>query len=160
MCIWKRPRIPSERILGIPGILRPCFENHCSYQLSAVFFDFFQCVCSLAQYWGTGIVTVQDIMKTHWYFKSLSGFPEGGSPTVDGPLPSFSSNSNLSEQVWDELLLLTSKLQKRVCLLIRESLEWSRLYVKLACELSLADTYRILFFFLIKTLLHLFQFVF
>ncbi|XP_026967958.1 B-cell linker protein isoform X3 [Orcinus orca] len=29
------------------------------------------------------------------------GFPEGGSPTVDGPLPSFSSNSNLSEQEAD-----------------------------------------------------------
>lgn len=45
----------------------------------------------------------------HWFFKSLSGFPEGGSPTVDGPLPSFSSNSNLSEQVWNELVI--SKLQ-------------------------------------------------
>ncbi|XP_024590590.1 B-cell linker protein isoform X2 [Neophocaena asiaeorientalis asiaeorientalis] len=31
----------------------------------------------------------------------LPRFPEGGSPTVDGPLPSFSSNSNLSEQEAD-----------------------------------------------------------
>ncbi|XP_030721063.1 B-cell linker protein isoform X3 [Globicephala melas] len=32
---------------------------------------------------------------------ACEGFPEGGSPTVDGPLPSFSSNSNLSEQEAD-----------------------------------------------------------
>uniref|UniRef100_A0A3Q1M9A4 B cell linker n=1 Tax=Bos taurus TaxID=9913 RepID=A0A3Q1M9A4_BOVIN len=31
----------------------------------------------------------------------LPRFPEGGSPTVDGPLPSFSSNSSLSEQEAD-----------------------------------------------------------
>ncbi|XP_047618112.1 B-cell linker protein isoform X2 [Phacochoerus africanus] len=31
----------------------------------------------------------------------LPRFPEGGSPTVDGPLPSFPSNSNLSEQEAD-----------------------------------------------------------
>uniref|UniRef100_A0A671F6U3 B cell linker n=1 Tax=Rhinolophus ferrumequinum TaxID=59479 RepID=A0A671F6U3_RHIFE len=31
----------------------------------------------------------------------LPRFPEGGSPAVDGPLPSFSSNSNLSEQEAD-----------------------------------------------------------
>nr|KAF6424525.1 B cell linker [Molossus molossus] len=31
----------------------------------------------------------------------LPRFPEGGSPTVDGPLPSFSSNSNVSEQEAD-----------------------------------------------------------
>lgn len=31
----------------------------------------------------------------------LPRFPEGGSPTVDGPLPSFSSHSNLSEQEAD-----------------------------------------------------------
>ncbi|XP_019808693.2 B-cell linker protein isoform X3 [Bos indicus] len=31
----------------------------------------------------------------------LPRFPEGGSPTVDGPLPSFSSNSGLSEQEAD-----------------------------------------------------------
>ncbi|XP_058910505.1 B-cell linker protein isoform X1 [Kogia breviceps] len=31
----------------------------------------------------------------------LPRFPEGGSPTLDGPLPSFASNSNLSEQEAD-----------------------------------------------------------
>lgn len=31
----------------------------------------------------------------------LPRFPEGGSPTVDGPLPTFSSNSNVSEQEAD-----------------------------------------------------------
>lgn len=42
--------------------------------------------------------------RIHWLFKSFSGFPEGGSPTMDGPPPSFSSNSSLSEQVWNELV--------------------------------------------------------
>ena len=47
-----------------------------------------------------------------WLFKSLSGFPEGGSPTVDVPLPSFSSNSSASEQVWNELWLLPVNCRK------------------------------------------------
>ncbi|XP_057590249.1 B-cell linker protein isoform X2 [Hippopotamus amphibius kiboko] len=38
---------------------------------------------------------------THQKPIPLPRFPEGGSPIVDGPLPSFSSNSNLSEQEAD-----------------------------------------------------------
>ncbi|XP_023375608.1 B-cell linker protein [Pteropus vampyrus] len=43
--------------------------------------------------------------KVHQKPIPLPRFPEGGSPTVNGPLPSFSSNSNLSEQVWNELIV-------------------------------------------------------
>ncbi|TKC42378.1 hypothetical protein EI555_003418, partial [Monodon monoceros] len=48
-----------------------------------------------------GLVTDKKICSHKFFLLLPRRFPEGGSPTVDGPLPSFSSNSNLSEQEAD-----------------------------------------------------------